>query len=88
MQVEIVLRGAQDRLGAQAQVPSDTVHGVDDKVADPQLGERNGNAFFDRPDLDAFCRRAEHFAIAEHTQTQMRQPKPRLDTSLIHPEAA
>ena len=34
LQIEIVLRRAQDRLGAQSQVLPDAVHGVHDEVAD------------------------------------------------------
>ena len=35
LQVEIVLRRAENRLGAQSQILTDTVHGVDYVVADP-----------------------------------------------------
>ena len=72
LQIEIVLRRAEDRLGAQPEVLPDAVHGVHDVVADSQIGQRDRHAFFDGAQLDALGRRAEDFAIAQHAQAQTR----------------
>ena len=48
LQIQVVLRRAQDGLGPQSQVLTDAVHGVHDEVADFQIPERDGDAFFDR----------------------------------------
>ena len=46
-QVEIVLRRAEDRLGAQAEILADAVHRVHDVIADAQVGQRDRDAFLD-----------------------------------------
>ena len=46
-QVEIILRRAENGLGAQTEVLADPVHRMHDVVADAQVGQRDGHAFFD-----------------------------------------
>ena len=77
-QIEIVLRRAQDRFGAQSEILPDAVHRVDDVVADAQVGQRDRHAFFDGAHFDALGRRAEDLAIAEHAQTQAAESQSRL----------
>ena len=87
-QVEIILRRAEDRLGAQAEILSDAVHGVNDVIADAQVGQRDRNAFFDGAHLDAFGRSAEDLAIAEHAQAKARNAKPGFDRAVLDEHAA
>ena len=75
-EIEIILRRAQDRFGAQPDVLPDAVHRVHDVIADAQIGQRNRDALFDRAQFDAFGRCAEDLAIAEHAQTQIGNAKP------------
>ena len=86
-QIEIVLRRAQDRLGAQAEVLSDAVDRVDDVIADLKIGKRDGHAFFDGAHLDALGRCAEHLAIAQDAQAQSRHRESRLDRSVVDVDA-
>ena len=70
LEVEVVAGRAEDRLGAQTEVLADAVHGMHDVIADPQIGQRDRDAFLDRAQLDAFGGLAEDLAIAQHAQTQ------------------
>ena len=87
-QVEIVLRRAQNRLGAQAEILADAVHRMHDVVADAQVGQRDGHAFLDGAHLNALGRRAEDLTIAEHAQPQSRHPIAGFDRPMIDENAA
>jgi hypothetical protein len=65
-QVEIVLRGTQNRFRAQSQVLTDAMYRVHDVIADAQVGERNRNALLNRANFDALGWCAEDFAVTEH----------------------
>ena len=84
-QVEIVLRRAENRLGAQPEILADAVHGVHDVVADAQIGQRNRHAFLDGAHLDALGRRAEDLAVAQHAQAQVGQREAGFDASRDRP---
>jgi len=77
------LARAEDRLRAQAEILSDAVHGVHDVVADFEIGERDGDAFLDGAQLDAFGRLPVDLAVAEHVQAQAGNREARLDVALI-----
>ncbi len=88
LEVEVVARRAEDRLGAQAEILPDPVHRVHDVVADPQIGQRDRDAFLDRAQLDALGRLPEDLAVAEHVQVQGRDREAGFDRALIDEDAA
>ena len=55
---------AENRFGAQSEILADAVHRVHHVVADSQIGQRDGHAFFDGAKLDALGRLTEYLAIA------------------------
>ena len=87
-QIEIILRRAENRFGAQAEVLADAVHRVHDIIADAQVGQRDRHAFLDGAHLNALGRRAEDLAIAQHAQPQARHPKAGFDRAVIDEDAS
>ena len=86
-EIEIILRCAEDRFGAQAEILSDAVHRVHDVVADAQVGQCDRHAFFDCAKFDALGWSAEDLAIAEHAQAQIRDRKPGFNRTVIDRDA-
>ena len=80
--------GAEDRLGAQAEILADPVHGVYDVIADLEVGEGDRNALFHRAELYALRRLPVDLAVAQHVQAQARNRESRLDVALIHEDHA
>ena len=87
-EVEIVAGRAEDRLGAQAEILADPVHRVDDVVADPQVGQRDRDAFLDGAQFDALGGLAEDLAVTQHAQVQTRDREAVLDRALVDVDGA
>ncbi len=87
-EVQIVLRRAKYRFGAQTQILADPMHGVHDVIRDFEVRERNGNAFFDGAQLYAFGRLPVDFAIAQHAQSQLRSGEARFDAAVVNQHAS
>ena len=88
LEVEVVAPRAQDRLGAQAEILADAVHGVHHVVADLQVGQRDRDAFLDGAELDALGGLAEYLAVAQYVQVQRGDGEAALERALVDVDRA
>ncbi len=83
-EIEIVLRRAENRFGAQTEILADPVDGVHDVIADAQIGQRDRYAFLDGAHVHALGRGAVDFAVAEHAQAQAGNAESGVDAAGAH----